>query len=357
VGVLILAGTRKGLFRLRGDDDRRKWEIEGPLLKGWEVFHAVRDRRDGAIVACTNNWVYGASVHRSADDGGSWERSDGLGLPEGSDLTLEKTWHVEPGHPSQPDTIWLGAAPGVLFRSDDRGASWEPVRGILEHPTRERWMPGAGGMCCHSISLDPDDPQRLYVGISAAGVFRTDDGGETWAPVNKEVAADFNPDDPYPEVGQCVHKLLVHPERPERLWQQNHCGVYRSDDRGENWERLDGNGLPSDFGFALAIHPRDPDTAWVVPEEGAENRVTCDGRLGVYRTRDGGSSWEARSAYDEAWVAILRENAATDNLDPVGVYVGTQSGSVFVSPDEGETWVEAARHLPPVLSVEVAEWQ
>jgi photosystem II stability/assembly factor-like uncharacterized protein len=310
-----------------------------------------------AILACTNNWVYGASLHRSADDGASWERSEGLGLPEDSGLTLEKTWHVEPGHASQPDTLWLGAAPGALFRSDDSGASWQPVGGILEHPTRERWMPGAGGMCCHSISLDRNDPQRLYVGISAAGVFRTDDGGESWSPMNKDVAADFMPDDPYPEVGQCVHKLLVHPEQPERLWQQNHCGVYRSDDRGENWERLDGNGLPSDFGFALAIHPRDPDTAWVVPEEGAENRVTCDGKLGVYRTRDAGASWELRPAYEEAWVAILRENGASDTFDPVGVYVGTQSGSIFVSADEGESWVEAARHLPPVLSVEVAEWE
>jgi photosystem II stability/assembly factor-like uncharacterized protein len=353
---LILVGTRKGLFRLRGDEDRRNWDLGGPTLTGWEVFHAVRDPRNGAFYACTNNFVYGASVHRSTDDGASWERSEGLGLPEESGLTLEKTWHLEPGHESQPDTLWLGAAPGALFKSNDGGTSWEPVGGILEHPTRERWMPGAGGMCCHSIALDRDDPQRVYVGISAAGAFRTDDGGETWSPVNKSVAADFMPDDPYPEVGQCVHKLLAHRERPERLWQQNHCGVYRSDDRGESWERLDGNGLPSDFGFALAIHARDPDTAWVVPEEGAENRVTSDGRLGVYRTRDAGASWEVRKAYDAAWVAVLREDGASDWLDPVGVYVGTQSGSIFVSPDEGETWIEAARHLPPVLSVEVAEW-
>jgi photosystem II stability/assembly factor-like uncharacterized protein len=357
VGVLILAGTRKGLFLLRGDDDRRDWKVEGPVLTGWEVFHATRDARDGTLLACTNNWVYGANVHRSTDRGATWERSEGLGLPDDSELTLEKTWHVEPGHPSQPDTLWLGGAPGVLFRSDDRGESWQVVRGLVEHPTRERWNPGAGGMCCHSISLDPTDPQRLFVAISAAGGFRTEDGAETWTPVNKNVAADFFPDDPYPEVGQCVHKLLVHPERPDRLWQQNHCGVYRSDDRGDEWVRLDDNGLPSSFGFALAIHPRDPDTAWVVPEEGAENRVTCNGELGVYRTRDAGESWEVRPAQDAAWAAILRENGASDWLDPVGVYVGTQSGSLFVSPDEGETWIEAARHLPPVLSVEVAEWQ
>ena len=357
MGVVILAGTRKGLFLLRSDENRRDWEVEGPLLTGWEVFHATRDPRDGALLACTNNWVYGANVHRSTDDGATWERSEGLGLPEDSALTLEKTWHIEPGHPSQPETLWLGGAPGVLFRSDDRGESWHVVRGVLEHPTREQWNPGAGGMCCHSISLDPDDPDRLFIAISAAGGFRSDDGGATWTPVNKNVAAEFFPDNPYPEVGQCVHKLLVHPQQPERVWQQNHCGVYRSDNRGDEWTRLDGNGLPSGFGFALAIHPRDPDTAWVVPEEGAENRVTCNGTLGVYRTRDAGESWELRPAQESAWVAILREDGASDGLDPVGVYVGTQSGSVFVSADEGETWIEAARHLPPVLSVEVAEWQ
>ena len=355
MSVLILAGTRKGLFLLRSNDDRREWELEAPLLAGWEVFHAVYDGRAGALLACTNSMPYGPAVHRSSDLGRTWERSEQLGLPEESGLTLEKTWHIEPGHASQPETLWLGGAPGVLFRSDDGAASWEPVRGILEHPTRKDWMPGAGGMCCHSIQLDRTDASRLYVGISAAGTFRTDDGGDTWTPANKNVAAEFMPD-PYPEVGQCVHKLLVHPERPERLWQQNHCGVYRSDDRGENWERLDGNGLPSDFGFALAIHPRDPDTAWVVPEDGAANRVTSNGRLGVYHTRDAGASWELRPALDQAWVAVLREAGSSDTLDPVGVYVGTQSGSVFVSPDEGETWVEAARHLPPVLSVEVAEW-
>jgi photosystem II stability/assembly factor-like uncharacterized protein len=355
---LILAGTRKGLFLVRGDEGRRDWSIDGPVLTGWDVFHAVVDPRDGTLYACTNNFVYGATVHRSSDLGKTWERAEELGLPEESGLTLEKTWHLEPGHPSQPETLWLGGAPGVLFRSDDRGRTWAPVQGLVEHPTRERWMPGAGGMCCHSIQLDPSDASRLYVGISAAGVFRSDDGGETWTPANKGTAAEFMPD-PYPEVGQCVHKLHVHPARPERLWQQNHCGVYRSDDRGESWERLDGNGLPSGFGFPIVLDPHDPDVAYVVPEEGAENRVTCNGRLGVYRTRDGGSAWEelTNGLPSQAWAAVLREASAWDELDPAGVYVGTQSGSVFVSGDSGESWVEAARQLPPVLSVEVTEWQ
>jgi photosystem II stability/assembly factor-like uncharacterized protein len=212
-------------------------------------------------------------------------------------------------------------------------------------------------MCCHSIQLDPAMPERMYIGISAAGVFRTEDGGETWSPANQGTAADFLPD-PYPPLGQCVHKLLMHPQRPERLWQQNHCGVYRSDDRGEIWERLDGNGLPSGFGFPLALDPRDPDAAFVVPEVGAENRVTPDGRLGVYRTRDGGATWELKGngLPDQAWAAVMREGFAYDRLDPFGVYLGTQSGSVFVSTDAGESWSEAASQLPPVLSVEASAW-
>jgi hypothetical protein len=232
------------------------------------------------------------------------------------------------------------------------------VRSLIEHPTRERWNPGAGGMCTHSIQIDPENEQTMYVAISAAGVFRSEDGGESWAPKNKGTAADFMPDDPFPEVGQCVHKLLLHPAKPERLWQQNHCGVYRSDDRGENWERLEDNGLPSGFGFPIALHPSDPDVAYVVPNGDGENRVTADGRLGVYKTTDGGHSWElaSKGLPERAWAVVLRENMAYDSLEPSGVYLGTQSGSVFVSPNEGEEWIEAASQLPPILSIEVAEW-
>ena len=227
---------------------------------------------------------------------------------------------------------------------------------LVRHESRDRWNPGAGGMCCHSIQLDPDDPERMYVAISAAGTFRSEDGGESWELANSGVAADFFPDNPFPEVGQCVHKLLVHPARPERLWQQNHCGVYRSDDHGRNWERLEGNGLPSGFGFPIMLDPSDPDTAFVIPEEGAENRVTPGSRLGVYRTHDGGQSWELLDGGlpHPAWVAVLRESSS---FDDGGVYFGTQSGSVFASADGGEAWVEAATHLPPILSVEAADWR
>src|SRR5215213_4168472 len=251
VAVTVLVGTRKGLFLVRGDDDRRDWQVEGPLLAGFAVYHAIRDPRDGTLYAATN-FFGGGTVHRSADGGETWERAEELGLPEDSGLTLNATWHVEPGANGE---LWLGGDPGVLFRSDDGGRTWEPNRAVLEHETREQWNPGAGGMCLHSINVDGDG--RLVIGISAAGVFRTDDGGETWEPANKGTAAGFLPDE-YPEVGQCVHKVLAHPARPGRLWQQNHCGVYRSDDRGTSWERLDGNGLPSEFGFALMLDPRDP---------------------------------------------------------------------------------------------------
>lgn len=357
MSVLVLAGTRKGLFLLESDEARREWSVEGPFLTGWSVFHAVVDERDGTIHAATNSELYGSTVHRSADRGETWERAEELGLPEESGLTLEKTWHVEPGRPGEDGRLWLGAAPGALFRTDDGGATWAPVEGIVGHETRDRWNPGAGGMCCHSIVLDPDEPARMYVGISAAGVFRSDDG-ETFAPANKGTAADFLPE-PFPALGQCVHKLLLHPGRDGRLWQQNHCGVYRTDDRGDSWERLEGNGLPSGFGFPLALDHRDPDAAFVVPEESPENRVTCDGRLGVYRTGDGGASWELLGGGlpQRAWGAVMREGFGSDRLDPPGIYLGTQSGSLFVSPDAGETWLEVAAQLPPILSVEAAEWR
>jgi hypothetical protein len=354
--VVVLVGTRKGLFLMRGDEARDRFELEEPLLAGWDVNHAVLDSRHGTLYAAANHPAYGATVHRSSDLGRTWERSE-IRLPADAPL-LERTWHVEPGHPTEPDVVWLGAAPGLLFRSGDGGATFDLVSGLLEQPTRDRWQPGAGGMCCHSIQIDPDDPRQMYIAISAAGAFKSGDGGATWQAANAGVLATDDTPDRYPEVGQCVHKLLLHPARPDRLWQQNHTGVYRSDDRAESWTKLDENGLPSDFGFALALDPRDPDVAHVAPIESAENRVTANGRLGVYRTCDGGQTWEESSdgLPDPAWLGVLREGMASDTLDPAGVYLGTQSGSVFASAG-GSDWIVAASDLPPVVSVEVASWR
>jgi photosystem II stability/assembly factor-like uncharacterized protein len=345
MGVVLPVGTRKGLFLL-SSADRSSWDVEGPLLQGWAVYHAIVDPRDGTLHAATNNPFYGATVHRSSDQGETWERAEELGLPEDGELKLNATWHIEPGRDSE---LWLGGDPGVLFRSDDGGRTWQLNEELFAHPTRERWQPGAGGMCTHSIQLADG---ALYVAISAAGAFRSEDDGRSWTPINQDVAAEFMPD-PYPEVGQCVHKLLVHPQHPERIWQQNHCGVYRSDNRGDTWERLDGNGLPTSFGFPLALDPEDPDVAYVIPEQSQEHHYTADGRLGVYRTSDGGASWEltAGGLPDRAWVAVLREGLA---FDGDGIYFGTQSGSVWTAPRGGAKWTEAVRDLPPILSVEAA---
>ena len=235
-------------------------------------------------------------------------RSEKAGLPEESGLSLNAAWHIAPGRPEEPETLYLGGDPGVLFRSRDGGESWEVNRGLLEHPTRERWFPGAGGMSLHSIQLDPHNHRRMYVAITSAGVFRSDDGGASWIPRNRDVVTEFLAD-PRAEVGHCPHKLLLHPARPGRLWQQNHFGVYRSDDRGDTWARLDGNGLPSSFGFPLMLDPGDPDTAYVIPETGFEYHYVPGGRLIVYRTRDGGETWEpmADGLPEQAWAAVLRE--------------------------------------------------
>ena len=353
IGTLALVGTRKGLFLLWGDETRRRWDTEGPLLDGWGVYHALVDARDGTIFAAANHIVYGPTVQRSADRGRTWRRSQKIGLPAVSGATLQATWHIEPGRPEEPDTLYLGGDPGVLFRSDDGGETWEPNRAVLEHPTRARWLPGAGGMSCHSIQLDPRDLDRMYVAITAAGVFRSEDGGDSWLAINDGVAAEFLADESS-DVGQCPHKLLLHPAAPDRLWQQNHFGVYRSDDRGDSWIRVDQNGLPSSFGFPPMLDPANPDGAFVIPETSPEYHYSPDARLAVYRTRDGGNTWEAmRDGLPErAWAAVLREGAA---FDGESLYFGTQSGSFFALTAP-ERWVEAVRHLPPILSVEVVPW-
>jgi hypothetical protein len=348
--VRALIGTRKGLFILTGTPDRRSWRVDALTLDGWAIFHAMVDPRDGLLYAAANHLVYGPTVQRSADGGRTWTRSTRMPVPAESGLSLEAVWHLTAGPVSQPGILYLAAAPALVFRSDDFGATWRINDGILNHPTRDKWLPAAGGMICNGVALDPWDPNRLYLSISAAGTFRSDDAGETWASLNRGVEAGMLPD-PYPEVGQCVHQLLVHPEQPGRLWQQNHCGVYRSDDFGESWDRVDRNGLPSEFGFALMLDPADPDVAYVIPEVSYEYHYSTGSQLGVYRTSDSGKSWDllVDGLPAPAWVAVLREASA---FDADSVYFGTQSGSVFALT-EGDRWIEAVRHLPPILSVEV----
>jgi photosystem II stability/assembly factor-like uncharacterized protein len=336
--------------------DRERWELRGPFLRGKEVHHAVRDPRSGRIFATSNDAWFGSEIVYSDDQGATWtpaKRSPGF--TEESGLKLERIWHIEPGSPATPNAIFAGVAPAALFRSEDNGETWSEVTSLTAHPTRPHWHPGAGGLCLHSIQIDARNPRRMFVGISAVGVFRSDDGGATWETKNRGTRAEFMPDK-YPEFGQCVHKVLLAPGHSDLLFQQNHCGVYRSANAGDTWEEITA-GLPSDFGFPLAIHPRDEETIYVLPLQGAEFRGPPDGKLRVFRSRDGGKNWHplADGLPDEAFAGILREGMTTDRLDPAGIYFATNTGKIFSSRDEGDTWRVLADDLPPVFSVSTAE--
>lgn len=353
--VTLFVGTKRGLFILRSSADRSAWTVSQPMLVGREVYHAWLDPRDGRTAwAATDHKVWGAHVHRSDDGGRSWKVLESA--PHYADSRgLKAIWALSPGPHTAPDTLYAGIEPAGLFITHDRGETWHGVEALNEHPTNTTWQPAGGGLALHSIVTDPRDPLRMYCALSAGGVYRTDDGGATWHAVNRGTRADFLPQT-YPEAGQCVHKLVLHPARPDRLYQQSHCGVYRSDDRGENWTEIT-EGLPSDFGYALAVNPADPDVAYVVPEESSHMRTTVDGRLCVYRTRDAGASWEPLSGglpQEHAYVSILREGLAADPLDPCGLYVGTSSGHLFASRDGGDHWELIAGYLPRILSVTAA---
>lgn len=356
--VLLLIGTRKGLFLARSSAERHAWHLDGPYLAGYEVYHATLDSRDGRTAyAGARHIVWGAHVHRSPDGGRTWElMPEAPHHPvEGEGAGLSAIWYLAPGHPDRPGKVYAGIEPAGLFVSDDRGESWQAVESLNRHPTRGTWQPAKGGLALHSICIDPRDPDRVYVALSAGGVYRTDDGGATWSPINRGVRAEYLPDT-RPEAGHCVHRLLVHPVRPDRLYQQSHTGTYRSDDRGGSWNEIT-EGLPTDFGYALASEPGDPDTVFVIPEESSHLRTTAGGKITVYRSRSAGADWEPLTRglpQENAYVTILREAMDTDGLDPCGVYFGTSGGHLFASRDGGESWEMIAGFLPKILSVNAA---
>ncbi len=352
--ILLLIGTKRGLFTATSSD-RSSWEISEPLLVGNEVYHAVLDPRDGRTAwAATSHAVWGAHLHRSDDAARSWRVLEAA--PHYPDERgVSAIWCIAPGHASEPDRLYAGIEPAGLFVSDDRGASWAGVPGLNEHPTNVAWQPAGGALALHSVVVDPRTPERIYCALSAGGVYRSDDHGASWRALNGGVRADFLPRK-LPDAGQCVHKLLLHPRRPDRLWQQNHCGTYRSDDGAESWLEVT-NDLPTDYGYALALDPADPDAAFVVPEESSHMRTTAGGKLRVYATRDAGASWRPLAhglPQAHAYVTVLREAMASDPLQPSGLYLGTSSGHLFASRDGGESWQAIAQFLPRILSVTAA---
>ena len=352
---LLLVGTKKGLFLLVSPD-RSRWELTGPFHAGREINHTIYDRRTGLIFAAVNDAWFGCEISRSPDFGRSWQTAQqNPAFQANSDYQLERIWHIEPGRSSEPNVLYAGVAPAALFQSVDGGETWSEVSSLTNHPSRSRWQPGAGGLCLHSIVIDPANQNRMFVGISAVGVFRSEDSAETWQPANKGTRAEFLPDK-FPEFGQCVHKLLLAGEDGSLLFQQNHCGVYRTRNAGADWVEIT-SGLPSDFGFPLAVHPQQPETLYVIPLQGAEFRCPSGGRLCVYRSRDGGQAWEPLDKglpQKDAYVGVYREGMATDSLDPAGVYFGTNTGKLFGSNDQGDSWRVIADNLPPIYSVSAA---
>jgi hypothetical protein len=356
--VLLMVGTIKGLFLLRSSAHRRRWDVAGPYFHGLAIYSLAYDGRDGRhrIWAATNS--YWGSYLRSSDDFGKvWTNPPeaNIKFPADAGVSLKNIWQICLGGRDQPDVMYCGVEPAALFESRDAGASWSLVRGLFDHPHRPRWVPGNGGLCLHTILPDPAIKNRIRVAISAAGVYGTNDGGLTWEARNRGIRVVFKPDK-FPEFGQCVHKMVMHPDRPERIFLQNHWGLYRSDDGGGNWKDI-ANGVPSDFGFAMAMHPHNPDCVYVLPVESDEFRCTPEGRLRVYRTRNAGASWEPlmrglpqKGAYE----TVLRDGMATDSLDPHGLYFGTRTGQIFGSADEGKTWKKILDGLPAVVCVKAA---
>ena len=363
--VVLLVGTRKGGIILSSDASRKNWSVSDLHCAGGNVFHMTYDPRgDGKVLAAVNYEVWGPEVHVSNDMGNTWSRSgEHPRFDEENERKIEKIWHIKPAGEDSPGVLYAGVDPGSLFKSEDDGASWNEVVGLSNHPTRDLWQPGGGGLCLHTIVLDPLNKDRMWVGISAVGVFGTADGGESWQPMNKGVRADFLPER-FPDFGQCPHKVLAHPSKPNVLFQQNHCGVFRSNSAGESWDDIT-EGLPSRFGFVLGLHSQDPDTLYVMPEDkvmadgevGGELRYVTDAKFRVYRSRNGGQDWEPLTnglPQKNAYLHSMREGMATDSFDPCGIYIGTTAGQVFYSRNDGDSWELLIDNLPPINSVECA---
>ena len=357
--VMLLVGTMKGAFIFRSSKRRAKWEMGGPYFPGSAVYALAYDDRDGRhrIWAGPQSMHWGALLRSSDDFGKTWTNPEAANVkfPERTGAALANIWQIAVGRKSELDTLYCGVEPAALFVSKDAGETWSLSEGLWDHPQREKWQPGGGGLCLHTILLDPKDDKRVRIAVSTGGMYVTEDGGATWRPSNKGVRAEFLPDK-FPEFGQCVHKVVQSKEDPQRMYLQNHWGLYRSDDRGESWTDV-ANKVPSDFGFALAIHPKDPDTAWIVPLEADMFRCTPEGKLRVYKTKNAGKKWEAMTKglpQKDAYETVIRDAMAADSLDPAGVYFGTRSGKVFASADEGKKWTTVIDGLPPVVCVKAA---
>lgn len=364
--VRVLVGTRKGAFILTADARRSRWDVSGPHFPGWEIYHLKGSpvNPDRLYASQTSDW-FGQVIQCSNDGGQTWTPVGnqfvyaGLtGTHQWYDGTqhpweFKRVWYLEPSL-TDPDTVYAGVEDAALFRSHDGGQTWQELAG-LRNVKGNLWQPGAGGMCLHTILQDPSDPNRIYTAISAAGAFRTNDGGQTWRPANKGLRSDFELPDPQAEVGHCVHNIALHPSRPGVLFMQKHWDVMRSDDAGDSWYEVSGN-LPSDFGFPIAVHAHAPETIYVVPIKSDSEHYPPDGKLRVYRSRTGGNEWEALTnglPQKDCYVNVLRSALAVDSLDPCGIYFGTTGGQVYVSADSGDNWAPIVRDLPAVLSVEV----
>ena len=363
--IRLLVGTRKGAFVLSADGARREWTVSGPHFAGWEIYHLKGSPADPnrIYVSQTSGW-FGQVIQRSHDGGATWNTVGNKFLYDGEAGThqwydgtphpweFKRVWHLEPSLHS-PETLYAGAEDAALFRSVDGGDSWQELAGLRQHGTGAGWQPGAGGLCLHTILLDPENPKRMFIAISAAGAFRTDDGGESWKPINRGLHSLYIPN-PTAEVGHCVHHMAMHPSRPSTLFMQKHWDVMRTDDAGENWIEISGN-LPTDFGFVIDVHAHQPETLYVVPIKSDSEHFPLDGQLRVYRSRSGGNDWEPLTKglpQSNCYVNVLRDAMAVDSLDDCGVYFGTTGGQIYASSDSGDSWRAIVHDLPAVLSVE-----